>query len=115
MHYKSAMKFHRSSHAVYDCQYHIVWATKYRRRVLREEHERVECVKVLRRAALEYGMNILHVEVDVDHVHIHIEIGPQRSVGDAVGILKSISARWMFKRFQYLKRTTSFCPTFSVI
>ena len=49
-------------------------------------------------------MNILHIEVDVDHVHIHVEIPPQRSVGEAIGILKSISARWMFKRFQYLRR-----------
>ena len=94
----------RSSHAVFECKYHLVWSTKYRKRVLVEEHERKECAALLRRAAEEYGMWILGIEVDVDHVHIYLEIPPQRSVGRAVGILKSLSARKMFKRFPYLRR-----------
>ncbi len=53
---------------------------------------------------MEYGMNIQAIEVDEYHVHVYIEIPPQRSVGSAVGILKSVSARMMFKRFSYLKR-----------
>ena len=67
-------------------------------------HEREECESLLRRAAQEYGMAIETLEVDVDHVHVYIQIPPQRSVGRAVGILKSISARAMFKRFPYLKQ-----------
>ena len=49
-------------------------------------------------------MEIYALEVDVDHVHVYIQIPPQRSVGKAVGILKSVSARLMFKRFPYMKR-----------
>ena len=49
-------------------------------------------------------MEIYNIEVDVDHVHLQVQIPPQRSVGRAVGILKSVSARMMFKRFAYLKR-----------
>ena len=52
---------------------------------------------------MEYGMNIKAIEVDVDHVHIYVEIPPQRSVGRAVGIFKSVSARLVFKRFTYLR------------
>ena len=96
--------FHRSSHSVYDCRYHIVWVTKYRKRVLMRPHQREECEKLLRRAAEEYGMEILTLEVDIDHVHVYMQIPPQRSVGRAVGILKSISARAMFKRFPYFKQ-----------
>ena len=95
---------YRSSHSVFDCKYHLVWVVKYRKRALTEEHERRECEELLRRAASEYGMEILSVEVDADHVHAYIQIPPQRSVGRAVGILKSVSARKMFKRFPYLKR-----------
>lgn len=98
------MAFSRSSHSVFECQYHVVWTTKYRKRVLTLEHEREFCDEVLRRAAAEYGMKIESLEVDVDHVHLYISIPPQRSVGRAVGILKSISARLVFKRFSYLKR-----------
>lgn len=97
------MSFHRSSHAVFECQYHAIWATKYRRRVMTLPHEREYCEKILVRAAAEYGMNILSSEIDEDHVHLLIEIPPQRSVG-GIGILKSVSARLMFKRFGYIRR-----------
>ena len=98
------MELNRSSHSVWDCRYHIVWSTKRHRRALKNKHERQECEGLLRRIADEYGMKIPTMEVDVDHVHLYIEIPPQRSVGEAVRILKSISARMMFKRFPYLKR-----------
>ena len=96
--------FSRSSHAVFDCTYHLIWTVKYRKRALSRQHEREECERLLRRAAQEYGMQVDAIEVDADHVHLYIQIPPQRSVGGAVGILKSISARMMFKRFPYLKR-----------
>jgi putative transposase len=99
-----AMGFHRSSHSVFECQYHLVWATKYRKRVMTLPHEREYCEKVLRRAAEEYGFKIKVMEVDEDHVHLYIEIPPQCSVGTAVRILKSVSARMMFKRFTYFKK-----------
>ena len=65
---------------------------------------RSSCEKKLRGTANRYGMNIINLEVDVDHVHINIEIPPQRSVGEAVRILKSVSARRMFKEWPVLKR-----------
>jgi putative transposase len=98
------MGFHRSSHAVFECQYHLVWVTKYRKKVLTLHEERKFCEAILRRAAQEYGMHIQALEVDVDHVHIYIEVPPQRSVSRAVGILKSVSARAMFARFSYMKK-----------
>jgi hypothetical protein len=64
------MSFYRSSHSVCECQYHVVWATKYRKRVMTQAHEREFCEQVLRRAASEYGMNIQALEVDEDHVHV---------------------------------------------
>ena len=98
------MTFRRSSHAVFECQYHVVWSTKYRKKVLTLPHEREFCEQIIRRAADEYGMQIEAIEVDEDHVHVYINIPPQRSVGRAVGILKSVSARAVFRRFQYMKR-----------
>ena len=98
------MAFYRSSHSVFECQYHVVWVTKYRRRVMTLPHEREYCEQILRRAATEYGMNVVALEVDEDHVHVYLEIPPQKSVGRAIGILKSVSARIMFKRFGYFRR-----------
>ena len=97
------MKFKRSSHSVYQCQYHLVWTTKYRKRALTDPEVRSHIEAILRRAGAEYGMEIFNCEVDLDHVHIYMEIPPQRSVGSAVRILKSISARLTFKRYPNLK------------
>ena len=97
--------FRRSSHAVFDCRYHLIWTVKYRKRALKERQEREECTKLLRRAASEYGMELYDVEVDVDHVHLYIQVPPQRSVGRAVGILKSTSARMMFRERSTIPRS----------
>lgn len=96
--------FRRSSHAVFDCRYHVVWATKRRRRALRREEERVYCGKLLRRAAEKYDMTMLAMEIDKDHVHLYLEIPPQQSVGRAVGILKSLSARYLLRRYPDLRK-----------
>ena len=93
----------RSSHAVYDCRYHVVWATKRRRRALRLPEERAYCERLLRRVAEKYDMEMLAVEVAEDHVHLYVEIPPQQSVGSAVGKFKSLSARFLIRRFPYLR------------
>ena len=101
--YKGVM-LRRSSHSVWECLYHVVWATKRRRRALREAYQRDYCARLLRRVADVYDMYIEALEVDVDHVHVCIAIPPQQSVGSAVRKLKSMSARYMFKKFPDLKR-----------
>ena len=98
------MEVHKSSHAVWECRYHLVWSTKYRKKALKDEHMREACKDYLQQIAEQYGMNILNLEVDIDHLHIYIEIPPQKSVGSAVGILKSKSARLMFKQYPVLKK-----------
>ena len=95
----------RSSHSVWDCRYHLVFSTKRRKRALRLPEERKYCERLLRRAAEVHDMEIHAIEVDIDHVHIYLEIPPQLSVGKAVRVLKSLSARHMFAKFPYLKRT----------
>jgi putative transposase len=69
-----------------------------------ERWQREYCEEIIRRAATEFGMWIHAIEVDSNHVHLEIEIPPQRSVGAAVRIMKSISARLVFKKFGYLKK-----------
>jgi len=93
----------RSSHAVYDCRYHLVWATKRRRRALRQPEEREYCERLLRRVAEKYDMEMLAIEVAEDHVHLYVEIPPQQSVGSAVGKFKNLSARFLIQRYQHLR------------
>ena len=82
----------------------MVWATKRRRRALIGAAERAYCARLLRRVADVNDMDIEALQVAADHVHVCIAIPPQQSVGSAVRKLKSMSARYIFKKFPELKR-----------
>ena len=93
----------RGKHAVHDLKYHFVWIPKYRKRILTEEI--AEYVKqVFHRIAEEYGMIIDTMEVVEDHVHIFLEAPPRLSPARIAQILKSMSAREVFRQFPHLRR-----------
>jgi putative transposase len=93
----------RSSHAVYDLKYHFVWVPKYRKRILTPEIADY-AKRVFRKIAEEYDMVIDTVEVVEDHVHIFLEAPPRLSPSRIVQILKSKSARELFREFPQLRR-----------
>ncbi len=93
----------RSSHAVYDLKYHFVWIPKYRKRILTPEIADY-AKQVFRKTAEEYDMVIDTVEVVEDHVHIFLEAPPRLSPSRIVQILKSMSARELFRQFPRLRR-----------
>ena len=93
----------RSSHAVYDLKYHFVWIPKYRKRILTPEIADY-AKQVFRKTAEEYDMVIDTMEVVEDHVHIFLEAPPRLSPSRIMQILKSISARELFRQFPRLRR-----------
>ena len=96
--YKCGMGVRRTKHAVYDLKYHLVWIPKYRKHVLSGEvSEHLQ--KVFQRIAEEYELRIDTMEVMEDHVHIFVEVPPRYSPAQIVQILKSVSAREVFKKF----------------
>ena len=97
------MSIKRMSHAVYDTSYHLVWAPKYRKWVLRDEIR--EFVKELFKEILSAkDCEIIEMEIVEDHVHIFTSIPPRYSVGSIVRVLKSISAKEVFHRHPEVKR-----------
>ena len=101
--YKHGVGVRRTKHAVYDLKYHLVWVPKYRAPILgREVSEYLK--EVFGRIADEYEFHIDTVEVMEDHVHIFIEAGPAYSPAHVVQILKSISAREVYKQFPKMRK-----------
>ena len=93
----------RSKHAVYDLKYHFVWIPKYRKGILTEEVTEY-AKQVFERIAEEYDLTIDTMEVVKDHVHIFLEAPPRVSAAQIVQILKSLSARELFRQFPRLRR-----------
>ena len=52
---------------VYSLQYHLVWCTKYRKKVLKNGID-TECKEMLQNLAEEYKFQILAMEVMPDHI-----------------------------------------------
>lgn len=97
------MGIRRTKHAVYDLKYHVVWIPKYRKDILDKEIS--DYLKVtFNKIAEEYGFRIDTMEVMADHVHVFVEVPPRYSPAQVVQIMKSISAREVFKVFPDLRK-----------
>ncbi len=97
------MAIKRTSHAVYDTKYHLVWAPKYRRWITREDI-RQRAAELFREIAEDFQFEIEEMEVAKDHVHLFLNFPPRYAIAKVVGILKSISASRLFKEFPELRR-----------
>ena len=97
------MTIKRMSHAVYDTRYHLVWAPKYRKWILKEKLR--DAVKELFKEILKArDCEIEEMEIAEDHVHIFTSIPPKYSVGEMVRVLKSVSAKEIFLRHPEVKK-----------
>ena len=79
------------AHTKWNCKYHIVFAPKYRRKILYGELKS-EIGKILRELCEWKQVNILEAELCPDHVHMLVEIPPKTSVSGFVGYLKGKSS-----------------------
>ena len=96
------MGLRRTSHAVYDAGYHLVWAPKYRKWILRGDiRQRVK--ELFGEIAAHHGIEIDAMEVAEDHVHLFVSFPPRYSISKVVGLLKSISASVLFGEFPGIK------------
>ena len=83
--------YRKTSHSTYDCKYHIVWITKYRKRVLSGfVAERVR--ELLRGICKEHEVEIIKGHVSQDHIHLFVSVPPHLSVSKLVQYLKGKSS-----------------------
>jgi putative transposase len=96
-------RFRKLSHAIWHCQYHVVWVPKYRHRVLTGDvaQEVYNCIQVFtgRKTCEVIELNVLK-----DHIHMITMIPPKVSISDLMGTVKGRTAIRVFKKFPYLKQ-----------
>ena len=91
-----------TAHSSYRCEYHIVFAPKYRRKAIYGELRR-EIGEILRKLCNEMTVETIEAECCRDHIHMLVSIPPYMSVAQFVGTLKSKSALMIFDRHANLK------------
>lgn len=91
------------SHCVFYHRYHIVWATKYRYKVLSGDI-RLRAREIIRQACRELGVEIVKGVLAQDHVHMFLSVPPKHSVSDVMRRIKGRSSRRLQQEFSVLKK-----------
>ena len=97
------MQYASSSHCVYYHRYHIVWATKYRYKVLFGD-VRLRARDICRQVCGENGVEILHGVLSRDHVHMFVSVPPKVAIADLVRKMKGRSSYKLQREFPELKK-----------
>ena len=90
------------SHSKWRCQYHIVFAPKYRRQVIYQEIK-ADIGQILRKLCEQKGVEIIEANACPDHIHMMVSIPPKLSVAEFMGYLKGKSALMIFDKHANLK------------
>ena len=90
------------SHSKGECKYHIVFAPKFRRKVIYGQLKR-DIANILSMLCKRKGVEIVEAEMCPDHVHMLVEIPPKMKVSDFMGYLKGKSATMIYEQFGELK------------
>ena len=96
------MGYSSGCHTTFHHRYHLVWAPKYRFKVLHGE-VRLRVREIIRQVCAEMGVTIVHGVLSRDHVHMFVEIPPHVSVSDFVRRAKGRSSRKIQQEFDALK------------
>lgn len=79
------------AHARWNCKYHIVFASKYRRQVFYWEKKQA-IGEILRKLCEWKDVKIVGAECCPDHIHMLLAIPPKISVSSFMGYLKGKSS-----------------------
>jgi len=96
-------RFNKLSHSIWHCQYRIVFAPKYRYKVLKnaiaiEVRDRIIAI------ANQKCCEVIEINVQVDHVHLLVKIPPKLSVSKYVGTIKGKTAIYLLNMFRKMRK-----------
>ena len=91
-----------TAHSTYRCQYHIVFAPKFRRKEIYGKL-RKDIGEILRKLCEQKKVEIIEAQACPDHIHMLVSIPPYLSVSQFMGYLKGKSSLMIFDRHANLK------------
>ena len=96
--------YRHKSHCVFVCDYHIVFPTKYRRKIINEGVKAFIVSRIEEIKEHYPELQFKKVNTDKDHIHMLVSIPPQFAIGKVVGIIKANTARGMKAELPFLKQ-----------
>lgn len=92
----------KSKTVVYNIGYHLIWCSKYRRKVLTGDAE-TRLKELLAEKARQIDIEIVQMEIMPDHVHLFVKATPVNSPHYIVQQLKGYTSRLLRQEFPSLK------------
>lgn len=95
--------YRRGKHSVTLLYTHLVFVTKYRKKIFTGNHlHRLE--EVLKDTARKMNIKIIEFNGESDHIHALIEYPPKLSISQITNSLKGVSSRYLRKEYAELKQ-----------
>ena len=90
------------AHTTWNCKYHIVFASKYRRQAIYGKYK-ASIGQIIRELCQRKGVEIIEANACRHHIHMLVSIPPKLSVSAFMGFLKGKSSLMIFDRHAHLK------------
>ncbi len=97
------MAIRKTSHARYDLWYHLVWCTKYRKKVFQHPQIKEKVKTIFQTIANHYDIELGEVSILSDHINFSISAPPRIAPSRIVQILKGTSTKMLFEKLPFLK------------
>ena len=91
-------EIYKNRHSAYNLHVHLVFITKYRKKVLADNH-RQYFKEVVAEICKDFGAELKECNGEADHVHMLIQYPPTVQLSKMVNNLKSVTSRRMRANF----------------
>lgn len=91
-------KLRSAAHSVFSIHLHVVFVTKYRRKVLTQSMIE-DCILVFEHILVANNSRLLECNGEPDHLHLLIDIHPNNNISSLIGSLKSASSRILRQKY----------------
>lgn len=94
-------KYKSNNNIMYSCKYHVVWCTKYRRKVLVGEVA-VRLKMLIQQICDDIKAEIIEIEIMPDHVHLLVDVDPQYGIHKLVKAVKGSTSHTLRQEYRHL-------------
>jgi putative transposase len=95
--------YRRTAHTRFDIKFHLVWITKYRKKLLRGDVG-LRLRQIVRTIGAELEVEILKGHVSRDHVHLFVSCPPHVSASQLMRRVKGKSSRLLLREYRHLNK-----------
>ena len=97
------MEYRYGSHTVYNIEYHFVWVTKYRYKVLSGDIT-LRVKELVRQTCEAFEIRIISGVVSKDHVHVYVSAPPSMAPSEIMRRIKGRTSTKLFEEFPHIKK-----------